>query len=423
MICYNEILNREDIKNDIINKLEIFEKQKNIKTIKRGFFITGANGTGKTEFIKNILKELNYDILHYCACDVRNKSIIDNLTMTNMSDTNVVSMFNKQKKKIAIIMDEIDGLNSGDKGGISSLISVIRPKKTKKQLLEPISSNPIICISTNDIDKKTKELIKVCHHYDFCKPTTQQICKIIDLSFKNIDDNIKQLILEYSQLDLRKIKSLLNIYLKDQEKFIKILKNNVFVKKSVIEISKDIVRTIIKQNIPINLHNVYINENERTIVALLWHENICDILYNVNKSNNLTFYYKLLNNLCYGDYIDRITFQKQIWQFNELSSFIKIMYNNFLMHSNYCKDDIKLKKNQEIRFTKVLTKYSTEFNNYCFFQNISNILSLDKKDIIAYFLFIRDNINYEQELIINYDIKELDIQRIYRYIDTYLSNN
>ena len=30
-------------------------------------------------------------------------------------------------------MDDIDGMNNGDKGGINSLIKIIRPKKTKKQ--------------------------------------------------------------------------------------------------------------------------------------------------------------------------------------------------------------------------------------------------------------------------------------------------
>ena len=29
-------------------------------------------------------------------------------------------------------MDEIDGMNSGDKGGINSLIKLIRPKKNKE---------------------------------------------------------------------------------------------------------------------------------------------------------------------------------------------------------------------------------------------------------------------------------------------------
>ena len=104
MFSYNSILNREDIKEDIISKLNFFENNKIMKTIKRGFYISGYNGIGKTEFIKNILKEQNYDILHFCACDVRNKGVIENLTKENMSDRNVVSMFHKQKKKIAIII-------------------------------------------------------------------------------------------------------------------------------------------------------------------------------------------------------------------------------------------------------------------------------------------------------------------------------
>ena len=36
-------------------------------------------------------------------------------------------------KKNVILMDEIDGMNNGDKGGINTLIKIIRPKKTKKQ--------------------------------------------------------------------------------------------------------------------------------------------------------------------------------------------------------------------------------------------------------------------------------------------------
>ena len=55
-------------------------------------------------------------------------------------------------------MDEIDGMNNGDKGGINTLIKLIRPKKTKKQKLEEVTMNPIICIGNYHIDKKIKEL-------------------------------------------------------------------------------------------------------------------------------------------------------------------------------------------------------------------------------------------------------------------------
>lgn len=417
MFCYNSILNREHTKSEIIEKINFFEKNKHLKSIKRGFYITGDNGVGKTKFITDILNELNYDILHFSACDVRNKSIIETLTRENMSDINVLSMFNKQKKNIAVIMDEIDGLNSGDKGGITSLISVIRQKKTKKQFSEPISNNIIFCLSTNEIDKKTKELIKVCNHYELLKPTDDEIKKIIECTFTEATCEQKLLIFKYSQNDLKKLNCLYNIYKKNENKLFKMLESNIFTKKSIIEISKDIVKTLYKKHINIDDHNIYINENDRTIVALLWHENICDIFNNKFKENNVIFYQKILDNFCYGDYIDRITFQKQIWQFNELSSFIKIMNNNSLLHNEY--KISSLKKNSEIRFTKVLTKYSTEFNNYSFFQNISNMMLLDKKDVITYFMYVKNNNEFEQNIIENYEIKDLDIQRVYRFIDNH----
>ncbi len=415
MICYDSILNRDNIKQDIINKLSYFQANKHVKNIKRGFYISGDCGIGKTEFVLKILRSLDYDIIHYSACDIRNKSVIEKLGISNMSDKCVISMFNKKKRNIAIIMDEIDGLNSGDKGGITSLINIIRPKKTKKQMLEIITNNPIFCISTNEIDKKIKELIKVSHYYELNRPTNIDIKNIINITFNNESEIIKYKILNYSQFDLRKINILYNIYKKNNKLMYNLIESELIIKKSIIEISKDIIKIIYKNNINLSEHNIYINENDRTIVALLWHENICDIINN-NNLDNLKFYYDLLQNMCYGDYIDRITFQKQIWQFNELSSIIKIMYNNYLLHKN----KFKIKNINDVRFTKVLTKYSTEFNNYTFFQKISNMLSLDKNDIITYFMYLNNNIIYEENISNNYELTQLDIQRIYRYINTYI---
>ena len=133
-IDINKILDREKIVTNIKNILINFEKNKTNLTIKRGIYIYGTPGSGKTTFINNILKELNYDIISYDAGDIRNKVVIDTITTTKMSDTNIISLFNKEKKSIAIIMDEIDGMNNGDKGGINTLIKQIRPKKTKTQI-------------------------------------------------------------------------------------------------------------------------------------------------------------------------------------------------------------------------------------------------------------------------------------------------
>ena len=158
-ININNILNRNKSANDIKKFLCEFEINKHNPIQKRGVYIYGNPGSGKTTFIENILKEMNYDIIKYDAGDIRNKSIIDTITKPNMSDKNVLSMLQKKVKKIAIVMDEIDGMNNGDKGGINQLIKLIRPKKTKKQKTEEITLNPIIQLII--IVMKIKELMKM----------------------------------------------------------------------------------------------------------------------------------------------------------------------------------------------------------------------------------------------------------------------
>ena len=161
------------------------------------------------------------------------------------------------------------------------------------------------------------------------------------------------------------------------------------------------------------------NETDRTIVGLLWHENIIDVLSKFPHEKTYPLYTQLLDNICYSDYIDRITFQKQIWQFNEMSSLIKTFYNNKIYHEAFTK---KPKFNPtEVRFTKVLTKYSTEYNNYLFIQHLCFTLSMDQKDLFAFFLNIRQDKSEEEiySLLENYDINKLDINRIYRFINSY----
>ena len=131
----------------------------------------------------------------------------------------------------------------------------------------------------------------------------------------------------------------------------------------------------------------------------------------------------MLDKICFADYIDRITFQKQIWQFNEMSSLIKTFSTNSILHKNMDETMIQ-EKLSEIRFTKVLTKYSTEYNNSLFIQELCQKLSLDKKDMFSFFIKLK-SLHSEEELcdkLETYEITKLDISRIYRYIDKYTND-
>jgi DNA polymerase III delta prime subunit len=415
----NSILGRDQTYKKIKIILDGFQDNKSDITLKRGIYIYGNPGSGKTEFIVNLLREQNYDIIKYDAGDIRNKSIIDTITKHNMSDKNIMSMFEKKVKKIVIVMDEIDAMNNGDKSGINSLIKLIRPKKTKKQKVEEVSFNPIICIGNYQINKKIKELMKVCHTFELKTPSNEQISSLLlsmNLKFdKVLNDNI----ISFIQGDLRKLVSIYQMAGKENNILQNDIIETIFQPKSYNDDSKKLTQHLINNNYPIEQHKVLMNETDRTTVALLWHENIIDVLAKYKKDVSIPFYQTVLDNICFADYIDRITFQNQAWQFNEMSSLIKTFYNNKLYHEHFTK---KPKFNPvEVRFTKVLTKYSTEYNNSLFIKTLCQQLSMDQKDMFSFFMHIKTQYNEDEiyNMLENYEITKLDINRIYRYLDKY----
>jgi len=425
-ISYNNILGREHIAQEMKNILHKFST--NIKNLsyKKGIYIYGSPGCGKTQFVQEILKELDYDIIKYDAGDIRNKSLVDTITSNNIASQNVLSMMQKKPKKIAIIMDEIDGMNNGDKGGITALIKIIRQKKTKKQRLENMTYNPIICIGNYYIDKKIKELMKVCYTFELNTPIPRQIMQILSykMPISTFPPLMHDKILEYIQGDLRKLEFIQKIYMTNPALLNEETVDSVLQVKSYNNDAKKITQNLMNQNIPIGQHTRFINETDRTIVALLWHENIVDMLAKIKQQNAIPFYMKILDNICFADYIDRITFQYQIWSFNEMSFLMKTFYNNKLYRETFP----ELKHTDEVRFTKVLTKYSTEYNNVLFIYNLCKQLDMDKKDLVALFHELQlyygkefynnsEKLGHIEKLFENYSISKLDIKRMYRYLE------
>lgn len=419
-IDINNILNREEETNKIKQILTLFEQDKNNVATKRGIYIYGEPGSGKTTFVVNTLKELDYDVIKYDAGDIRNKSIIDTITQHNMSDRNIMSLFHKKTKRIVIVMDEIDGMNNGDKGGINALIKIIRPKKTKKQRLEDITLNPIICIGNYHMDKKIKELMKVCSIIELKCPTIEQTTTIVTKIMPDIKEEFKINIGNFIQGDLRKLSTIYEIYKDNKDALNSDIINNILLMKSYNNDARSITKNLFNNNYSINEHSIIMNETDRTIVGLLWHENIIDVISNENKDVSVPFYLKILDNLCFADYIDRLTFQKQIWQFNEMSSLVKTFKNNHIYHDTF-DTNVPNFNPTEVRFTKVLTKYSTEYNNSIFIQNLCQQLGMDKNDLFTFFLDLKNKYDLNQILLLfeNYEINKLDINRIYRYLERY----
>ena len=421
-------LERTHIANELKSLLSNFDNSLNDISYKRGFYIYGSPGSGKTKFVLDAIRDLGYDVIKYDAGDVRNKNLIDTITSSNIASQNVLQMMEKKKKRIVILMDEIDGMNNGDKGGINALIKLIRQKKTKKQKLESCTKKPIICVGNYSIDKKLKELMKVCNLFELKLPTQSQIHNLLShniQNYHNVDEDKQTTILNYIQGDLRKLEFVSKL-INNPDSIDTNKLNIIFKRKSVNEDAKKTTQQLINYQYKLEDHARIMNETDRTIISLLWHENIVDVLEEQPKEKSFPLYLRVLDNICYADYIDRITFQSQIWQFNEMSSLIKTFYNNKLYHEYF--DNKPIFNPPEVRFTKVLTKYSTEYNNMVFLINLCQNLDLDKKDMLAMFQELRlfkgkefyeknDVLNAVEKMFQDTNITKLDIKRVYRFLD------
>lgn len=443
-LSYIPFIQREEEERQLKSLLLSFSALSNEqkKCAKKGIYIYGESGVGKSYFVRRCLEEMNYDVVSYNTGTIRNKSLFENITSDNMSSYSVLSLLKKTPRKIAIVIDDINSMN-GDKGShLTTLIKIIRAKKTKKHKGEDTSINPIICIGNGiaNLGKKLLELVKSCDVIQLKRPTTIQMKKLLQYKYADICDNDMDTLTYYIQNDLNKLNIIMKLYVNNPD----ILKSPIFREMFHLKTNNHDNRTELKiiynQCPKIKDHTTIIRNSEQTTMGLYWHENVPDIIQLISNNNDAKgnvytytknkIYLEILNNICFADYIDRFMFQKQIWKLKEMTSLIKTFKTQTILAKYTSTSNISLEtiSKLNIRFTKVLTKYTNEFNNFTFIQILGNKLSLDIKDILAFFIYLKHThsiIQTNDNAIINplecYNISCTDIKRMYKYLIRYLT--
>ncbi|EAS05103.2 AAA family ATPase (macronuclear) [Tetrahymena thermophila SB210] len=132
----------------------------------RACLISGPPGIGKTSTVRLLAQKYNMNIIEWNASDVRNKNAIE--TIINPLKDNTVLNFKHEvsSQRSIILMDEVDGMSSGDIGGNQALMKII--KETK---------NPIFCVCNDRYSQKLRSLASICFDVRFYKPNKGQIAK------------------------------------------------------------------------------------------------------------------------------------------------------------------------------------------------------------------------------------------------------
>lgn len=176
----------------------------------RSAMLYGPPGIGKTTAAHLVAKELGYDILEQNASDVRSKSLLNNGIKNSLDNMSVFGYFKGRTdpsgsngKKFVIIMDEVDGMSGGDRGGVGQLASFCRK-----------TSTPMILICNERNLPKMRPFDRVCLDVQFRRPDANSIkARLMTIAVREkfkLDPNVIDKLVQATRGDIRQIVNLLS---------------------------------------------------------------------------------------------------------------------------------------------------------------------------------------------------------------------
>ncbi|KAI4934978.1 hypothetical protein J4E86_011420 [Alternaria arbusti] len=182
----------------------------------RAIMLHGPPGIGKTTAAHLVAKLEGYDIVERNASDTRSKKLIEDGLRGVLSTNSLHGYFagdgkkvEAAKKKLVLIMDEVDGMSAGDRGGVGALAAVC--KKTEV---------PMILICNDRKLPKMKPFDYVTFDLPFRRPTVDQVrSRIMTIAYREglkMPAPVVNALIEGSHADIRQVVNMISTAKLDQ---------------------------------------------------------------------------------------------------------------------------------------------------------------------------------------------------------------
>jgi hypothetical protein len=341
-------------------------------------FLYGPPGIGKTTLARLALEQAGYRVVEWNASQHRHKAAVEESLVPLLRSCNVADFFRPEgPRNLGIILDEIDGMSVGDKGGLSELVRILK---------EYNGHNAIVCISNEWMEKKFQPFLKLCKTFQIFAPSPADVHILIKTQFEKVPKNCDLMKLASDLLavhsgDLRKIlqsvreiktdmvngtisvadvKNTIEIGLADA----KALGSNRIRRSETI---KSAVGQLLRGSLDMTTE-VPLNNNDLNLAGLHLHESlptwICRFIG--NNEQGYEVYKSVFQTILSSDRLDYYTFFFQHWTLFPLTYQAKLQAVNQLLFEHYCVSDeaASVWKDDDMEYTAVLSKQSMLYNQF-----------------------------------------------------------
>ncbi len=359
-------------------------------------FLYGPPGIGKTTLARAALEAAGFRVVEWNASQHRHKAAVNDSLIPLINSRNVADFFRPEgPRHLGIILDEIDGMSVGDKGGLSELIEILKRYN---------GDNAIVCISNEWLEKKFHPFKKICEHFEVSAPSLADVQKLLEAQFttESKPADLPKLaadLLEVHNGDLRKILQSVQEIQGDMADG-KIKAQEV---RETIEIGladahalgsnrirrADTIKSAVGQLLRGSLDmtaEVPLNNNDLNLAGLHLHETLPTWIkkYMGNNETGYNMYKSTFQTILASDRLDYYTFFFQHWTLFPLTYQAKLQNVNIQLfgRSGVADGTSADWDDESMKYTAVLAKQSMLYNQFRYLCEMRD-------------LFVAENVHYD----------------------------
>jgi hypothetical protein len=303
------------------------------------FLLVGPPGIGKTTLVHRIMKRIGYTLCEFNASHTRSGIAFRKTILPLLKHGGVKEWLRDgSNERMAVLLDEMDGLSGGEKGGLSELLGYLREWKDND------GSHPLVLICNTLHGRPMEQIRRICTTMVLEPPnpaTIQQTLK----GHHALPDEVA------GCGDLRVIfRHLQGFPALDQQVHIE--------DSNCTSASLEWAwHCLFNEYDP--YMNIELENNEANLAGLVLHENAPQRLEGYDDA--LELYKRVFNILYISDWADFWAFFYQCWQILPLTQQLKLKVNNQIFYTRGAPTHPAPEPDKLI-FTRVLSRQSALFN-------------------------------------------------------------